>query len=176
MARYCAFLRAINVGGRVVKMQALRELLASCGLESVETFIQSGNAVFESDEAAGDLERAIEARLEEALGYRVATFVRTTRELAEIARRRPFGEREGTVYVAFTRARPGARARAAVEALGGPNDELRVDRREVYWLCRTLSHESPVSGAVIERTLGAEATVRNSTTVRKMAERFCAAP
>ncbi len=48
MPRFIAFLRAINVGGRTVKMDGLRRLFAALGFSSVETFIASGNVVFEA--------------------------------------------------------------------------------------------------------------------------------
>ena len=49
MPRRIAFLRAINVGGHVVKMDHLRKLLTSFGLENVETVIASGNVVFDDE-------------------------------------------------------------------------------------------------------------------------------
>ena len=91
MTRYVAFLRAINVGGRRVKMDHLRKLFEALGTSNVETFIASGNVIFDSE--ADDprvLERKIEDHLQESLGYEVATFVRSTSELAGIARYRPF--------------------------------------------------------------------------------------
>ena len=47
-ARLVAFLRAINVGGHNVKMDRLRELFEALGLSNVETFIASGNVIFDS--------------------------------------------------------------------------------------------------------------------------------
>ena len=47
MPRYITFLRAINVGGHTVKMDRLREIFESLGFANVETFIASGNVVFE---------------------------------------------------------------------------------------------------------------------------------
>ena len=79
--KYAAFLRAINVGGHVVKMDRLRTLFEAAGFRGAETFIASGNVVFESSrKSAGDLERAIETHLKKALGYPVATFVRSMPE------------------------------------------------------------------------------------------------
>ena len=49
MTRYVAFLRAINVGGHVVKMEALRKLFESMGFQRVETYIASGNVIFDSE-------------------------------------------------------------------------------------------------------------------------------
>ena len=95
MSRWIAFLRAINVGGHTVKMDHLRQLFESRGDASVETFIASGNVVFEAaSKNAGMLEKKIENRLREALDYEVATFIRTDAELADIANYKPFQQPE----------------------------------------------------------------------------------
>ncbi|GAA2741301.1 DUF1697 domain-containing protein [Kitasatospora cinereorecta] len=94
---YIAFLRAINVGGRTVKMERLRELFAELGLADVRTYIQSGNVFFRT----GEMDRAaltarIEAHLGEALGYPVPVMLRTVAEVAEIVERDPFAGVEVT--------------------------------------------------------------------------------
>src|SRR4051794_680361 len=95
MTRYIAFLRAINVGGRVVKMDRLRAAFEVMGFANVSSFIASGNIVFDAaDEDPVALERQIEDRLRQTLGYEVATFLRTASELAAIAAHRPFPDRE----------------------------------------------------------------------------------
>ena len=91
MPRYVAFLRAINVGGHVVKMDHLRTLFEEIGLTEVETFIASGNVLFNSPSKSGPaLERKIEKQLRTALGYEVATFVRTHAEVQQVAAYEPF--------------------------------------------------------------------------------------
>src|ERR1044072_3211714 len=96
MPRYIAFLRAINVcGHHSVKMDFLRRLFESLGFSKVETFIASGNVVFETRaQNAQALERAIEKRLREALAYEVATLIRTAAELAVVASYKPFSQSE----------------------------------------------------------------------------------
>ncbi|HEX7528041.1 MAG TPA: DUF1697 domain-containing protein, partial [Thermoanaerobaculia bacterium] len=84
MPRLVAFLRALNVGGRVVKMGALKRDFETMGFTDVETFIASGNVVFSSKGARG-LEAKIANALEQELGYAVATFVRTVAEVADAA-------------------------------------------------------------------------------------------
>jgi uncharacterized protein (DUF1697 family) len=178
MPRYVAFLRAINVGGHTVKMEHLRRLFEAQGFSGVETFIASGNVIFDAAPAdARALEKRIESALREALGYEVATFVRATGELALIARHKPFAaaelDGEGNVlYVAFLADSPGAEATRRLLSYANEVDDFRVAGREVYWLRRTKVGESKFSGALLERTLGAQATVRNSTTVRKLAAKY----
>ncbi len=89
--KYIAFLRAINVGGHIVKMERLRELFTELGLNNVQTYIQSGNVFFETDEADRDaLTQKIENHLKQVLGYEVATFLRTVPELQHTLEVAPF--------------------------------------------------------------------------------------
>lgn len=173
--RYVAFLRAVNVGGRVVKMDKLRRVFQSLGYTDVQTFIASGNVVFDSSvKSAPALERQIEAGLLEALGFPVMTFVRSLSEVVDAARHQPFEDAEGaTLYVAFARAAPSKDAARRLHALANDYNEYRVRGREVFWLMRTSYIEASKTAADIEKTLGMPATVRNSTTVRRMAAKFC---
>ena len=172
--RYVAFLRAINVGGHTVKMGVLRELFESLKLASVETFIASGNVIFDSratDTAA--LETRIETHLEHALGYPVTTFLRTPSELAAIARYHPFGPVDplaegGALSVMFLKEPASDDARAKLLAARTAIDDFHCHARELYWWRRPPISESAVSGAMFEKALGAPGTMRNVTTVRRL--------
>lgn len=177
MHRRVAFLRAINVGGRNVKMERLRELFESLGFGGVQTFIASGNVVFNSGEKnAAALERQIEEELERALGFEVATFIRTTAELPAIAEFQPFPPAEidaaYTLSIAFLKSPPHEEGLEKLADRHSEIDDFHVRGREVYWLCHTRASDSRFSGAVLERTLGMPATFRNVTTVRKLAEKY----
>ncbi len=178
MQRYIAFLRAINVGGHTVKMQRLRELFEEMGFANVATFIASGNVIF--DAPPGDtsaLEERIGAGLKEALGYEVATFVRTPAQVAQIARSTPFGAGEGppegsTLYIGFLADAPPPEATERLAALANETDSFHVDGKEVYWLCHKTISQSQFSGSRLERTLAMPATLRNVTTVRRLAAQY----
>jgi len=177
MPKYVAFLRAINVGGHTVKMDHLRLLFEALGFSSVETFIASGNVIFNStSKNTKVLEKKIEGSLQETLGYNVATFIRSTAELQTIANYKPFSEAElipgSVVYVGFLAATPSDEAKQKLMSLSTEVDNFHVSRREVYWLCRTSFSESQFSGARLEKTFGMKATLRNSTTVRKIAAKY----
>ena len=176
MPRYVAFLRAINVGGHTVAMAALRKHFVEAGCCDVETVIASGNVLFgSSSRSAAALEKKIGAYLEARLGYPVATFLRTPEELASIAGHRPFArsdsERPGcSLYVAFHARAADAASRRRVLGLTSDLDDLRIRGREIYWLCRGRTSDSKVYGGGLEKALGQPATLRNVTTVRKIAE------
>jgi uncharacterized protein (DUF1697 family) len=177
MPRLVAFLRAINVGGHTVRMEELRRLFASLGCKEVETFIASGNVIFTSrsrDTTA--LERKIEKGLHVALGYEVATFLRTEAEVAAIASQRPFKEsqvRSAAAYnVGFFAERLAVAAAKALQAQKTDDDEFHVHGREAYWLCRKKQSEATFSSALLERTLRIRVTWRGMSTVSRLVERY----
>ncbi len=173
-----AFLRAINVGGRVVKMERLRALFAELGFAKVETLIASGNVIFETrSKSAEALEKKIERHLRETLGYEVITFLRSAAEVAAVAAHRPFPATEvatdgAVVYVAFLKKTPTPTAMDFLTSQQSAVDAFQVSGREVYWLCRKRFSESEFSGARLEKLLGMPMTVRNSTTVSKLAAKL----
>ena len=177
MSRFIAFLRAINVGGHIVKMDHLRQLFESFGFSRVETFIASGNVVFEA--AARNpkfLERKIGIGLRAALGYDVATFIRTEAELAGIAAYAPFRQSEleaaAALNIAFLADRLADKSKQKLMALRTDIDDFHVHGREIYWLCLKKQSESTFSNAVLEKTLGLPSTLREANTIRKMAAKY----
>jgi uncharacterized protein (DUF1697 family) len=173
MPRLIAFLRAINVGGHTVSMARLREEFEALGLTDVATFIASGNVVFTARGVApAALEKKIEARLLKALGYEVATFVRTDAEVAAIAGCKAFTDAQvkgGTLYVGFL-ARPlDAAASRAVMAFKTEFDDFRVKGREVYWLRKTRQSDSPFKYVSLEKKLQVRVTFRGINTVARLA-------
>ena len=178
MPKYIAFLRAINVGGHTVKMDYLRSLFEGIGCANVETFIASGNVIFDSKSRnTTSLEQKIEKHLRTILGYEVRTFIRATSELAEVADYESFSKAElnaagNSLFVGFLADEPSNEAKKKVLSLSGPTDDFAVHGRELYWLIRTSFSESVISGALLEKTLGLPATFRNVNTVRRLAAKY----
>jgi uncharacterized protein (DUF1697 family) len=179
LTRYFAFLRAINVGGRTVKMERLRSAFAALGFSAVETFIASGNVVFESHLTKEELLRAkLERHLARTLGYKVATFIRSSAELIQVANHRPFpsvdDEAAGhSILVAFLSASPASAAAKNLVAWQSETDEFHFHDREIYWLCRTRLSDSKFTGARLEKIVG-RATIRNLTTIKRLAAKYSA--
>ena len=178
MPKYVAFLRAINVGGHTVKMDYLRSLFEALGFTKVETFIASGNVIFDSPSRSGAaLEKKIETSLQQTLGYAVATFIRSTAELKDIASYKPFSAAElsaegHSLYVGFMAASPNDAARQTLLSLQLKTDDFHLQGREVYWLLRRKFSDSEFTGARLEKTLGLAVTLRSSTTVKKLAAKY----
>ncbi len=175
MPKYIAFLRAINVGGHTVKMDQLKKLFEGLGFANVETFIASGNVIFDSpSKTTAALEKKIESFLEKSLGYKVATFLRTPAELTVVVKQKPFGkiDETDTLYVGFMTSEPDKTASGKLVSSATPVDDFRVKGREVYWLLRTRFSESQFTGARLEKILERATTLRNVTTVRKLAAKY----
>jgi len=177
--RYVALLRAVNVGGRIVTMEALRGLFEELGFTKVSTFIASGNVIFEtSSKAEAALKKKIEAHLRASLGYEVATFLRVDAELAEVAARAPFTEAElkqaVSLNIGFLAAPLDAEAERALLALKTPDDEFRLQGRELHWLSRVKQNESKLTNVRIEKAIGGKITFRGVNTVRKLAAKVAA--
>jgi uncharacterized protein (DUF1697 family) len=161
-------------------MAELRRIFASQGYTGVETFIASGNVIFETDSVdSGAIERAIEAALLAAFGYEIDAFVRTSRELADIAAYRPFPQPDldasAAFNIAFTHDVLDGVAEEKLAALRTEIDDFRSHNREVYWLCRLKQSQSTFSNAVLEKTLGKRSTLRGASTVKKLAAKYLAA-
>ena len=174
MKKYAAFLRAINVGGNtIIKMTDLKQMFESCGLENVQSYIQTGNVIFESQESdIAVLTEQIERQLEKATGKRIQLFVRTMREVASIVNGCPFDPKEGeTVHVVILKEKPKKKSELALMSLCSKADDYAVKGREVYNL-RHDRERSVFSNNLIEKVLGMPATTRNLKTIGKLSEKY----
>ncbi len=176
MPRYIAFLRAINVSTHVVSMERLRALFVSLGLQDAETFINSGGVIFRSSSRPVVLEKKIEDCLGKALGYEVATFLRTDAEVGEIAQQKPFlaaaMKAAGAYCVGFLAELLSASAQKTLLALRSDIDDLQARGREIYWLCRKKQSESDFSNAALEKALRVRSTLRGMNTVQRLAAKY----
>jgi uncharacterized protein (DUF1697 family) len=171
MPRYVAFLRAINTPPRHVTMEVLRDSFGQLGLANVATYIASGNVIFETATTAG-LAELIEGRLEKDLGIAVPVYLRSDRQVVDVADRRPFGELSTAAEISFLPARPDPAAVEALMATVTGEDRLAVIDREVHWYHPGQRDESSHKEATVVRLLGMPTTQRSARTVIAIADRF----
>src|SRR5688500_15348876 len=149
-------------------MDDLRQIFVDAGLSNVETFIASGNVIFDSKARNIEtLERKLETALQKALQYEVTTFIRSMTDVARIAAYRPFGDAEGTLFIGFL---SGAPSLERVQRLETPLDRFHINGSELYW--QRTSQESEMTGGVIEKTLSMRTTIRNVNTIRRIAAKY----
>jgi len=172
-----AFLRGINLGKRRMKMEALRQHFVDLGLESVETFIASGNVVFQHSGAdVAPLEDAIEHHLHDQLGFDVQTFVRSLAELARLSALDATSAAESagfTPHVIFLRHPPSRAVMASLTKLESNDDRFHAAEREVLWFRRGGLSDSPIKTRDLEKALEwADNSTRNMNTVRRILAKF----
>jgi uncharacterized protein (DUF1697 family) len=168
-----AFLRAVNLGRRTVKMARLVEIFERLGYADPWTYINSGNVVFDASGSRADLERSIGNALEAEYGFEVTTFVRTVTELRRILDARPFKVADAdTYFVTFLKSTPTAATSRALESFSNDFDTLVVRGRDVHWLMHGKSTDTTLKkkqwNVVGERA----STSRNITMLRKLDEKL----
>jgi uncharacterized protein (DUF1697 family) len=168
MTTRIAFLRAVNLGKRTVRMARLVELFERFGYENVWTHVNSGNVVFDAKGSAAAIERKIETALEADLGFEVTTFVRTAAELGRIVGAAPFEVADAdTYFVTFLKSAPGSATTRTLEALSNDFDTLVVKGKDVHWRMRGKSTESRLKSKDW-RIVGEHSTSRNMNMLRKL--------
>jgi uncharacterized protein (DUF1697 family) len=181
MARFVVFLRAINVGGRYLKMADLARHFHEMGHADALTFISSGNVLFGSRRRDADaLAREIETGLAPRLGFVSEAFVRSAAQVQALAtwaaaQRQPQGP-AADVNVIFLPQALSVDQQARVAALRNDVDDFVSGERELLWLCRRPQSQSRFSGATLERQLKLRCTVRRATMLQGLARLLQDAP
>jgi uncharacterized protein (DUF1697 family) len=179
MPNYVAFLRAINIGGRAVKMPELADHFKTLGYEEVDTFINTGNVIFQAPaQPSLQLAEAIETPIAPLLGFKSEVFVRNGDELqsilAQTAELLPQVPNGGDLNVIFLNA-PLTEAQAMIlSGLSSPVDDFVIKGSEVYWTCRTALNASKFSNGVFEQKLKLRSTFRKAIILNQLAEKFFA--
>ena len=172
MAIWIALLRGINVGGRnKIKMAELREALEQSGLDNVETYIQSGNLIFDSTSTRIENEQLIHESIRERWTYDVPVMAVKASELRKSASANPFPSRDiVSIHLTILEKKPTRQLVSAVESLDIGDDEVVVKGRHVY-LC--LAHgyaKTKLNNGFLESKFQCKATTRNWKTVTKLVE------
>jgi uncharacterized protein (DUF1697 family) len=177
-SQYAAFLRGINLGRqRRVGGAELRSLFADLGFEDPATFRTSGNVVFAAARGReGELRRRIEHALQTALGYEVAVFLRSAKQVRALAEERPFKPADlkrskGKQQVMLLLKEPSAQARAKVLGLATEEDALSFGDRELHWLPSGGTRDSGLDLPVIEELIG-PTTMRTKGTIDQLAVKY----
>lgn len=172
MTTYIALLRGINVGGhRKLKMADLRAMFSNMGFENVQTYIQSGNVVFEASENdTDDLAKRIKRQIEETFGYDVPVIICTASDLKNILANIPFKKKEGWKrYITFLSHQPDKAQQEKLEARSSSIEFFRVGDGVVYAHVDKQTDKKPLfSGSFIQKQLNIPATNRNLRTVNKL--------
>src|SRR5436190_4280988 len=161
-----SMLRGVNLASHNrMKMEALRVLYESLGLRDPQTYVQSGNVVFKTQERnLVRLSKKIEDGIEQTFGFRPRVIVRTPSELRSVIARNPFAKRRGIepnrLLVTFLAGDPSPEARDKALNLKTDPEELRLDGREFYMYFPSGMARPKVSWVSIEKMLQTPGTGR----------------
>jgi uncharacterized protein (DUF1697 family) len=174
---YIALLRGINVGGKnIIKMAELKHTFEAMCLLQVQTYIQSGNVLFQSEEEEAPLRKRIELGIESAFGFSVPVVLRTVDELQRIVSNCPFSEEEvraaeassegESLYVSFLLQEPSPEGVERLTAFKSESDKYQIEGREVFLLFRQSIRNSKLANKL--HKLDVPGTVRKWKTINKL--------
>jgi len=173
MTVYVALLRGINVGGsHSLPMQSLRNILGRVGCEDVQTYVQSGNAVFRSELDASALSSSIRTAIDEQFGFAPSVFLLSIDDYRSIVAVNPFSEVVDTpkhLHVSFLIGEADNPDLETLESIKSPTERFELSANAFYLHAPDGIGRSKLAGKV-DKCLGVETTGRNWRTVTKVLE------
>ncbi|RSK41916.1 DUF1697 domain-containing protein [Mangrovimonas spongiae] len=169
--RYIALLRGINVAGqKKIPMAELRELLTKSGFKNVQTYIQSGNVIFESNEEnTQQLEGEIHNSIKAHFGFEVPVLVKTPTQLQQIFKDCPFPEtKKQNSYFSLLYTVPNQELVDEVSKISYENEEIVITKNCIYFYSATGYGRTKYNNNFFERKLKVTATARNYKTMLKL--------
>jgi uncharacterized protein (DUF1697 family) len=177
MKTFVSFLRGVNMTGHnAIRMADLAELYRIIGLAKPETFIQSGNVVFEADrDTPADLMAvSIEKAISEKYGYDVPVMIRTSRELRDILAFNPYVSEENydplKMAVIFLRNSVNEEQVQKVAGLDYPPDKFFINGSEIYTFCPGGFGKTKIYTNFFERKMKVRGTARSLKTIQAVLE------
>lgn len=169
--KYCILLKAINVSGKnIIKMDKLRAVLESAGFSGVQTYIQSGNIIFEHDEPDTEaIADAIEKLIEREFSISTTAFAYTREMFEQHVNENPFikdgSSTTDALYIAFLRTMPEAALAAGIKIPHDESEAFVIHNKAVYLYCPNGSGNTKLTNNTFEKKLRVSATSRNWKTV-----------
>jgi len=173
MATYIALLRGVNVGGVTLKMEDLKRMLEYIGFSNARTYIQSGNALFESKEVnKRKMEAEIAQEIKNKIDRDIVVIVKTVEEFRRIAEEHPLASLGDPKNLYVTVLSHDPAAPDVEDLLGTMNDIDRheIMHRAVYSYYGQGYGNSKRSNNFIEKILKVSGTTRNWETIQRLAE------
>jgi uncharacterized protein (DUF1697 family) len=163
MTKYVALLQAVNVGGTgKLAMTALKAMCLEAGFDHVETYIASGNVVFDAKASSAKVKSELETRLLAYAGKPVGVLVRTASEMKAILDGNPFPKQPPNFTVAiFLDEKPPSDA--LDHAVGKADEEMCLGVREIY-----VHYGAGMGRSKLKIPAAKHGTARNMNTIAKL--------
>lgn len=156
-------------------MAELRKMLENMNFQNVQTYIQSGNVVFNAPENnKGFLEEKISVGIQEVFGFEVPVLVKSRRDIENLLKENPYTDPEALennhTYFVLLKNKPDEEHVKAFEKDTFENEQFFITSNCVYLLCQRGYGKAKLNNNLIERKLKVEATTRNYRTMAKLLE------
>ena len=160
-------------GHNSIKMEQLRGLCDKLGFQKVETYVQSGNIVFQAKtENPATLSKRISESILDSFGFETPVIVRTSKEMENVVASNPFLKEKdidsSKLHVTFLREASQKSSLKALEKLATGQDRFYSASREIYLYCPEGYGRTKLSNNVIEKALSVTATTRNWRTTNTL--------
>lgn len=167
-----ALLRGINVGGHnPLKMVDLRSLCSQMGWQSVATYIQSGNVVFESSQTVEQSEQALSEGLRKVYALDVPVMVVKGADWLKAIQENPFKHAEAKkLHLTWLKRHPAPTEINGIKRQLNVPDQFEIVDQCVYLNLKQAYHKTKLNNAFFEKAFATQATTRNWKTILKLGE------
>ena len=176
--KYLVLFKGINVGRKnIVKMAELREMLSSLGFQNVTTYIQSGNALFDSNDSLDEITKKIETSFQNTFGFKSELLLRTKDEIGTVITELPFSKTEideamaldptvQHLYYYFTDSMSSHSVIHTLDSSTDSLDKIVVGKGGIYLLCYRSIRDSKLTSLLTKQNI--VTTARNWNTLNKL--------
>jgi uncharacterized protein (DUF1697 family) len=174
MTTYISILRGINVSGhRMIKMDALKKMCTGLNFNHVQTYIQSGNIIFQSKITDTEtLSKTIKTNIEKTFGFNVPVITFTQTALETIIQSNPFLKKKtknpSFFYITFLADQPAIQNIELLKQVDLKNDNYEVIDKAIYLYCPDGYSNSKLTNSFFETKLKVTATTRNWKTANEL--------
>ena len=161
-------------GHNPIRMVELASLFKDLGLNDVQTYIQSGNVIFKSNNNEGELREKIEKGISARFGYDIAAMIRTVDELEALFLSNPYLKEDdfnpAKMAVIFLREPVTDFQSSKVSTVSYPPDKFQISGREIFIYCPNGFGRTKLYTNFFENKMGVTGTARNWKTISTIRE------
>ncbi|MDP4208758.1 MAG: DUF1697 domain-containing protein [Bacteroidota bacterium] len=174
MMTYISILRGINVSGqKIIAMDALRKMYEYLGFRNVQTYIQSGNVIFQDDRYESyELTTKISNQILNQFGFQVPVIVLTVETLERIITNNPFKNEQSKdaryLHVTFLASRPVMVDCVDILMRKSDDEDVAITEEALYLYCPNGYGKTKLTNSFIEAKLNVVATTRNWKTTNEL--------
>ncbi|MVZ65145.1 DUF1697 domain-containing protein [Sphingobacterium sp. DK4209] len=171
MNTFVIFLRAVNVSGKnLIKMADLKDMLLKEGFTNVQTYIQSGNIILQSESNTDETRDKLTTLFVQHFNLDITCFALTEAELMAARDGNPFDSNlpGNRVFITFLSSKINDSERTEINKLQFPAEEFLCTEKHIYYYLPNGAANAKLSNSFFEKKLKIKATGRNINTVNKM--------